>query len=421
MDSRVKRFIEFILGLILIVLGIILGLLGGLIGFLGMAYITVNIFVMSIIAILLCLTVSNWLARIGGRKILPAYKKQISFVTGLFTCFLLIAISTFTIFKSLVPKSDIVDPVVPKYVQYWDLTTGSQIAFRKIPAQGFLLRDPVIYLHGGPGGGFVTFKPLVEALSPLSKEGFDIYIYDQVGGGLSERLEDINEYTLNRHIADLDSIRKQIGSDAVILIGESFGAVLAANYIDHYPGKVKKCIIVSPGELNAVEWKDKPRGFPRDRISRKKQAEMKSALKSHLPRYLFLKTLIDINPLAGYNFVREQEADTFFNLVFSFLTDGFVCNPENIREKYSFNIGFWVYTMLQKNLIEHNTVLKRNTLPALLIRGECDYIVPEVADQYKTVFTNINVLNLSGAGHIPYLEKPDLFTEALLSFLLENQ
>jgi hypothetical protein len=70
-------------------------------------------------------------------------------------------------------------------------------------------------------------------------------------------------------------------------IGESFGAVLAANYIAHYPGNVKKCILVSPGELYARKWENKHRGWPRDRVSQEKLQMMKSALLPYFFRFAF--------------------------------------------------------------------------------------------------------------------------------------
>src|SRR5678815_2419118 len=78
-------------------------------------------------------------------------------------------------------------------IQYWNLSTGSKIAYTHVPAKGEKNPFPVIYLHGGPGG-FVSERN-ISILSPLAEEGFDIYFYDQVGGGRSGRLSDITGYT----------------------------------------------------------------------------------------------------------------------------------------------------------------------------------------------------------------------------------
>ena len=208
----------------------------------------------------------------------------------------------------------------------------------------------------------------------------------------------------------------------MILIGESFGGVLAVNYIARYPGNVEKSILISPGELYAREWENKHRGWPRDRVSQKKLQMMKFFLISHLPRYALLELLIDINPVAGYNLVSHQEADTFFNKIFSFLAEGFVCHPANIPEEMSIFFGFWAYTMIEEDLKGRCTnldpLLKANNVPVLIIKGECDYLSWEVTYKYKTVFPNSTLLYFKGAGHVPYLEKPGLFIDAVGAFLL---
>jgi proline iminopeptidase len=77
---------------------------------------------------------------------------------------------------------------------YWDLPTGSRLAYVLTPAVGAPQPTPVIMLHGGPGAsGDFTLQP---ADQRLAAAGFDVYQYDQVGAGLSERLDDITQYRL---------------------------------------------------------------------------------------------------------------------------------------------------------------------------------------------------------------------------------
>ena len=125
-----------------------------------------------------------------------------------------------------------------KSTQYWDLQTGSKIAYTLVSAKGIKKPYPIIYLHGGPGG-FISDRN-IEMLAPLSEDGFDIYLYDQIGSGQSERLVNINEYTADRHKKDLEELIKKIGSEKVILIGQSWGAILATLFIADNPDKVDK-------------------------------------------------------------------------------------------------------------------------------------------------------------------------------------
>jgi pimeloyl-ACP methyl ester carboxylesterase len=422
MKPKVKRTIQLALSWILLILSVLSGILGAVLGFLGSAFIISHTTVISAAALLVCLGFSTGLAWIAGGKIIPSYRGRFALGIGFGTSLLVIFISYFTVFKPLVLPAEMKAPLVPNYVRYWDLSTGSHIAYRQIPALQPSRPDPVIFLHGGPGGGYVAFEQVADALSPLVREGYDVYIYDQIGGGLSGRLTNIREYSLDRHITDLDYIRKQIKAEKMILIGESFGGVLAVNYIARYPGNVEKSILISPGELYTRGWENKHRGWPRDRVSQKKLQMMKSYLISHLPRYALLELLIDINPDAGYNLVSHREADSFFNKIFSFLAEGFVCHPANIPEEMPMYFGFWAYTMIEEDLKGRDTnldpLLKANNVPVLIIKGECDYLSWEVTYKYKTVFPNSTLLYFKGAGHVPYLEKPGLFIDAVVAFLL---
>jgi pimeloyl-ACP methyl ester carboxylesterase len=421
---NVKRTIQLVLNWILVIFAVLLGILGAVLGFLGTAFFISSITVISGAALLVCLGFSMGLARIAGGKIAPLHPGRFALGVGIGTSLLVIIISYFTVFKPLVSPAEIRTPLVPDYVQYWDLPTGSHIAYRKIPALQPSHKAPVIFLHGGPGGGFVAFEPVANAVSPLTREGYDVYIYDQIGGGLSARLPNIREYSLGRHMTDLDCIRKHIKAGKIILIGESFGAILAVNYMAHYPGKVEKCILVSPGELYHREWENKHRGWPRDRVSQERLQMMKSTLMPHFFRYILLELLVDINPGAGYNLVSHQEADMFYNKIFSFLIDGFVCSPANLPEEIPIYFGFWAYTMMEKDLKVQDTnldpLLKASNVPVLIIKCECDYIIWEVTYQYKTLFPDSTLLYFKGAGHMPYLEKPDLFSDTVSAFLLDR-
>jgi proline iminopeptidase len=424
MSFNIKKIIILFFSWIILILAVLLGITGAGLSFLGSAYLISSIIVMGVIALLACVAISSGLAWIASKKIAPSFRGRFALGVGIGTSILVILISHFTIFKPLVTPEEQKAPSVPTYIRFWDIPTGSHIAYRKISSSQQSHQVPVIYLHGGPGGGFAALDPVANAVSPLTKDGYDVYIYDQVGGGLSSRLPNIREYSMKRHVTDLDYIRKQIGAEKMILIGESFGAILATNYIAQYPMKVEKCVLVSPGELYAREWKNKHRGFPRDRVSPKRLQMMKSTLSPHLFRYYLLELLIDINMEAGYNLISDREADVFLNKIFHFLKDGFVCNPDNLPKDIHVHFGFWVYTILQKEgmLKETNLdpLLQANNIPVLIIKGECDYIVWEVTYKYKTVFPNSTLLYFKGAGHMPYLEKPDLFSDTVGAFLMDR-
>lgn len=72
----------------------------------------------------------------------------------------------------------------------------------------------------------------------------------------------------------------------------------------------------------------------------------------------------------------------------------------------------------------HNPKLKhrlhRAAMPALLIRGAHDGLVSDsYLERYAALLPNARTMAIADAGHAPQIERPEQFTEAVLSFLDE--
>jgi proline iminopeptidase len=112
------------------------------------------------------------------------------------------------------------------------------------------LPTPVIYLHGGPG---VSEMPeAVRFFSQLARDGFDVYVYDQIGVERSARLGDPTRYTVERNVADLEAVREQIGAERVILIGHSWGAQLAAAYLAGHQEHIAKVVFHTRSSVSLI-------------------------------------------------------------------------------------------------------------------------------------------------------------------------
>jgi proline iminopeptidase len=417
-----KKTVRSVLGWTLLFLAVLLGIVGAVLGFFLCALFLSNITLLSITAVLVCFLVSFSVSRLAWKKILRAHQKRLPLWVGLFTVIGIILISSFTIFKPLVPSSEIIRPKAPEAVDYWELESGSRIAYQKFPAENKTKEEPVIFVHGGPGGAVVTFKPITEVISALSKNGYDVYFYDQVGGGLSGRLKNIREYQTSRHVADLEQIRKKIKAEKIILVGESNGGMLAAHYTALYPTNVKKLVLISPGSLVSQEWDDESTGKIKDKASQETLQKFDDLLKT--PRIMFTLLLFEINPDAAHNFLPEAQADTLTNKLFSLLLGGMACNPEQFPEDHNILFGFWA-TFIPDELPEPANVavkgkLRSLILPVLILKGECDYLKWEIVREYKSLLKNSTLLFLEGAGHMPFLEKPKLVLDSIRSFLLDE-
>ncbi len=93
---------------------------------------------------------------------------------------------------------------------------------------------PVVFLHGGPGGGS----------SPSHRRFFDprryrIVVFDQRGAGNSTPLGETRNNTIELLTADIEAIRTLLGIERWHLFGGSWGATLGIAYAVAYP---RRCL-----------------------------------------------------------------------------------------------------------------------------------------------------------------------------------
>ena len=97
---------------------------------------------------------------------------------------------------------------------------------------------PIIFLHGGPGGG----------TNPKQRQFFDpkhyqIILFDQRGCGQSKPLGETNGNTTADLLSDMETIRKHFSIKSWIIFGGSWGSALALAYATQYPETIKALIL----------------------------------------------------------------------------------------------------------------------------------------------------------------------------------
>ena len=97
---------------------------------------------------------------------------------------------------------------------------------------------PVLVLHGGPGGG----------CSPAMRRYFDpsvyrVVLFDQRGCGRSRPHASVSDNTTWHLVRDIETIRKELGIEQVILFGGSWGATLALIYAISHPARVVHLVL----------------------------------------------------------------------------------------------------------------------------------------------------------------------------------
>ncbi len=134
-------------------------------------------------------------------------------------------------------------PIVEGFID----VTGGKVYYRIVGADKPGI--PLLALHGGPGAAHDYLEPL-EALA----DERPVIFYDQLGCGSSDRPGDTTLWTLERFVDELATIRKELGLKKVHIMGQSWGSMLAAEYmVTKKPAGVVSLIFSGPC-LSASRW-----------------------------------------------------------------------------------------------------------------------------------------------------------------------
>ena len=295
---------------------------------------------------------------------------------------------------------------------------GARLAYRELPAAGRRHQVPVIFLHGGPGVADMAGD--IPYLRRLAATGWDTYIYDQLGAGRSTRLADPNGYTLARAVADLDLIRRTIGAPRVDLLGYSWGSTLASAYLAAHPDRVDKVVFASPGPMVGGA------SDVTSLLGHAGAASTTSVLGQVLrPRALLAWTLDQINPRAAHAYAGDAEMDARFRAISATAAPALYCHPPGTHRAgdddgpREGDVGFYANAGLLRRSAwrDPHPALRRLNTPALIIKGQCDYVSWSSAVDYQDTLAHSHLVYLPGAGHRAYAERPTAFFTTVDAFL----
>jgi len=114
---------------------------------------------------------------------------------------------------------------------------GGKIYWRKFGAGS---KTPLLTLHGGPGSSHSYLLPL-QALA----DERPVIFYDQLGCGRSDAPEEDSAYSIQRSVDEVDAVRAALSLDQIVLLGHSWGSLLAVEYLCQGRGRGVERLILS--------------------------------------------------------------------------------------------------------------------------------------------------------------------------------
>jgi proline iminopeptidase len=260
-----------------------------------------------------------------------------------------------------------------------------------------MVERPIAFLlHGGPGGDHSGFKP---AFSPLAERMQLIYV-DHRGQGRSARGPK-ETYTLDNNVDDLEALRQHLGLEKVVVIGVSYGGMVALTYASRYPKSVSHlvAIVTSP----SYRFLERAKAILAERGTDEQRA-MGDILwagafedEEQLQQYYAV-----MGPLYSLKFDPEKARES---------------RARGIRSVEAINEGFGGFL----RTYDVSRDLHKVTAPTLVIGGRHDWICPpEFSEEIARLIPHADLRMFENSSHSVAADEPDVLMDLIKGFVVYN-
>jgi len=126
-------------------------------------------------------------------------------------------------------------PIEPYHSDYLKVSDIHTLYFEQV---GNPNGQPILFLHGGPGGGISA-----DHRRYFDPKFYRIILFDQRGCGKSQPFAEIRENTTWDLVSDIEKLRIHLGVSSWIIFGGSWGSTLALAYSVTHPDQVLGLIL----------------------------------------------------------------------------------------------------------------------------------------------------------------------------------
>ena len=286
---------------------------------------------------------------------------------------------------------------------------GGVILYVKTVGRG----PPLVVVHGGPGASHDYLLPNLYRLAT----SYRLVFIDERGSGRSPRLEDTTQYTVEKMADDVEVVRTALQLGKITLFGHSFGGVVAQAYAFKYQEHLSHLILgstfSSTRELNEALARMK-QAMPADKRARLDALEKAGLFDKGEPweqgRYPdeyaklawgvgYFPELYAAHPDANY--------------------DPLLGNTGNSWELYRAMWGSHGEYVVDGNLkdVEWVDRLHGIKVPTLILVGDHDESDPVMSREMNARIAGSRLVVFPSAGHMTFVDQPDLFVKAVTEFV----
>lgn len=279
--------------------------------------------------------------------------------------------------------------------------TGGKVWYKIVGANQ--KGTPLLLLHGGPGCPHDYMEPL-EALA----DERPVIFYDQLGCGFSEMPTDTILWRVERFVEELKTVRKTLKLKQVHILGQSWGTMLAVEYMLTKPRGVQSLILTGP-YLSTERFVANCRAY----VEQLPDEHRQSILKGEAEKV--------------YDSPEYQAALMYFY-------HKHVCRvepwPEYFNRSFAkFGFGVYQYMWGPSEFTQTGTLhgrdlvgeLKNITVPVLFTCGRYDEATPATTQYYQANLPGSEIVIFEDASHAHHIEKTAEYLQTVRNFLARSE
>ena len=325
-----------------------------------------------------------WLTTLGVGTVVALWRGRRRIRAARLVPFLPVVVAaalTASVCVPTVPTARQYPPALPFVAtQHWSLATGSRVAVYHYPPAKTGARHPIplVYINGGPVRGIAVLDH--RFLRLLARQGYDVYAYEQAGGGRSDLLP-MDQYTVSRSVRDLAAFVDHLDKGRVDILGFSSGGVVLTRALadPRVAARLHRAIIAEPGPMDGPTTHitgHKGRSSARDLAP-----AMTGPRSTHLPRYAAAFGLMRLGLLTpDTGLIGQAEGSNAFTAAdlgsdtasAYCARDAHRIPTEDTAKNFSFSPA--ASLRVQETIKDSPTIapqLRRSRTPAMLMIAEC--------------------------------------------------
>lgn len=259
---------------------------------------------------------------------------------------------------------------------------------------------PIIVLHGGPAASHYYMEPV----TGLADER-PVILYDQLGCGRSDRTKDRSLWTIEHYTEELDDLRKALGLERVHILGQSWGAMVAVDYMLTRAPKGVVSLILSSPSLSASRWHNDCRRLVSEMDGKYRKIIAESEASGKYNSLAYRRAML---AFYGKHLCRLKPWPAC--VIKTFMSAG--------KDIYVYMWGPSEFTITGTlKDYERSERLKDIKVPALFTCGRYDECSPETTEYFHRMTPGSEFFIFEDASHMHHVEKTELYLDTVRSFI----